>query len=80
MISAEEAKALANNLFELQCEQIDRSIKETILMGGTQTSIYYKTRTLDPLVLELVEALGYKVTTEENSLGYSETKISWEEE
>ena len=79
MISAAEARALANNLFELQCEQIEREIKETILLGGTQTNIYYKTGKLNQIVLELIEALGYKVSTEENSLGYSETKISWEE-
>ena len=79
MISAAEARKFAKDPFELQLEKIDHSIKEAILSGRTETSIYYKTGSLDSLVLEFVDALGYKVYTAENSLGYSDTKISWEE-
>lgn len=78
MISAAEARQLANNISQLQLEQIERGIKETILMGGTSTSIYYKTDKLDKATIDTLINLGYKIKTQANSLGYSDTEISWE--
>lgn len=79
MISAAEARKLSKHVWVVQLEQIERAIKEAILIGRTHTSIYYQTGKLDQDILEFVKALGYKVITEENSLGYSDTKISWED-
>ena len=77
MISAAEARQFANNLSQLQLGQIERGIKETILMGGTSTSIYYKTDKLEKATVEQLRNLGYKLKTQANSLGYSDTEISW---
>lgn len=79
MISAAEARQLANNLSQLQLEQIELGIKETILSGGTSTSIYYKTDKLEKDTIEQLRNLGYKLQTQTNSLGYSDTEISWED-
>ena len=75
MISAAEARKLKNNICRIQLEQIERGIKETIIMGGT--SIGYKTDALDECTIEWLKLLGYNVQTSEcvdNS-----TIISWEE-
>lgn len=77
MISAAEARDLTNNISQLQLEQIERCIKEAILNGRTSTSIYYKTGYLSTEVLGLLKTFGYFVSTKENSLGYSDTEISW---
>ena len=81
MISAAEARELANNISKLQLEQIERGIKETILAGGTGTSIYYKTDKLDSYTIECLRDLGYKVRvrTQPNLWGCVDTEISWEE-
>lgn len=81
MISAAEARELANNISKLQLEQIERGIKETILAGGTSTSIYYKTDKLDSSTIECLRGLGYKVRvrTQPNLWGCVDTEISWEE-
>ena len=73
MISAAEARKLSRHVWTIQLEQIERAIKETITMGGTQ--IGYKTDMLDKCTIEWLEILGYKVEDD----GYNWTKISWEE-
>ena len=73
MISAAEARKLKNNICRIQLEQIERGIKETIIMGGT--SIGYKTDILHECTIEWLKLLGYKVQPE----AYNNTKISWEE-
>ena len=75
MISAVEARKLKNNICRIQLEQIERCIKETIIMGGT--SIGYKTDMLHECTIEWLKLLGYRVHTE----GFSDnsTIISWEE-
>ena len=52
MISAAEARKLSKHVWTLQLEQIERAIKETIIMGGT--CIYYET---DMLKKETIEWL-----------------------
>lgn len=74
MITAVEARRLANNLSQLQLAQIEQGIKESIIMGGT--CIYYKTDKLEKSVVESLRDLGYKVQAED----YNSTKISWEDE
>ena len=41
MISAAEARELANNISQLQLEEIERGIKQTIILGGH--AVYYTT-------------------------------------
>ena len=75
MISAAEARKLKDNICRIQLEQIERAIKETLIMGGT--CIGYKTDALDECTIEWLKLLGYTVKTSEcidNS-----TIISWEE-
>ena len=73
MISAAEARRLTKHVWIAQLEQIERAIKETITMGGTQ--IGYKTDLLDKCTIEWLKLLDYKVEDD----GYNWTKISWEE-
>ena len=73
MISAAEARKLKDDIWRIQLEQIERAIKETICMGGTQVG--YKTDKLDKDTIWMLNQLGYKV---ENG-GYNWTKISWED-
>ena len=73
MISAAEARKLKENIWRIQLEQIERAIKETITMGGTQ--IGYKTDKLNEDTIWWLETLGYKVEDD----GYNWTKITWEE-
>lgn len=72
MISAADARAYGKHVWTLQLEQIDRAIKETIVMGGT--CIYYKTDMLNDTTIEWLKLLGYEVQPE----AYNSTKISWE--
>lgn len=72
MMSAADARKLAQHIWMAQWEQIERAIKETIIMGGT--CIYYKTDMLDKATIEWLKILGYKVQVED----YNSTKISWE--
>ena len=74
MITAAEARKLKENIWRIQLEQIERAIKETITMGGTQVG--YKTDKLNEDTIWWLETLGYKV--EDDS--YNWTKITWEEE
>lgn len=79
MISAEEARKLKNNICELQLEQIERGIKESIIAGGT--SVYYKTDALKPETISQLVHLGYKVRTKNiNEWTTYDTEISWVEE
>ena len=73
MISAAEARKLSKHVWTIQLEQIERAIKETITMGGTQVG--YKSDMLDERTIEWLKLLGYKVEDD----GYNWTKISWEE-
>ena len=73
MISAAEARQLSRHAWVAQLEQIERAIKETIIMGGTQVG--YKTDALDTCTIEWLKILGYKVENDR----YNWTKISWEE-
>ena len=59
MISAAGARKLRNNIWHIQLEQIERAIKETITMGGTQ--IGYKTDMLNGDTIWWLKQLGYKV-------------------
>ncbi len=72
MISAAEARKLARHTWTIQLEQIERAIKETIIMGGT--CIYYQTDKLDESTIAWLGLLGYRVQAE----AYNSTKISWE--
>ena len=75
MISAAEARKLSKRIWTIQLEQIERAIKETIIMGGTYVG--YKTDALDECTIEWLKLRGYTVRTSEcidNS-----TIISWEE-
>lgn len=78
MITAEQARLLAEDPLTIQLEQIERAIKETVLTNGTE--IYYKTEYLHSQAIEILEALGYKVykriVNEVFTTG--ETVISWE--
>ena len=75
MISAAEARKLSKHIWTVQLEQIERGIKETIIMGGT--CIGYKTDALDECTIEWLKILGYNVKTSECI--DSSTIISWEE-
>lgn len=78
MISAAEARKLSKHIWTLQLEQIERAIKETIIMGGT--CIYYKTDMLKKETIEWLRMLGYKVQVQTTG-GFvtSQTEISWED-
>lgn len=80
MITAEQARLLAEDPLAIQLEQIERGIKETILMNGTE--IYYKTEFLHPQAVEILEALGYRVYKRivNEIFETGETVISWEED
>jgi hypothetical protein len=73
MMSAADARKLAQHIWMAQWEQIERAIKETIVMGGT--CIYYRTDMLDECTIEWLKLLDYKVQAED----YNNTKISWED-
>ena len=75
MISAAEARQLSKHIWTAQLEQIERGIKETIIMGGTRVG--YKTDALDACTIEWLKLLGYKVHTE--GFRDNSTIISWEE-
>lgn len=78
MISAEEARELADNTCEIQLEQIERGIKETIIMGGN--CIYYRANKLREDTIQQLRFLGYKVQKHiVNGWVTDETEISWEE-
>ena len=78
MISAAEARRLTDKPWTIQLEQIERGIKETIIMGGT--CIFYKT---DKLCEETIEALrehGYFVYDRRVGTTWTdESVISWGE-
>ena len=80
MISAAEARYLTKyNIWQLQLEQIERGIKDTIIVGGH--CIYFKTSELHDETIYYLRALGYKV--EAKVIGpwnSNDTEISWEEE
>lgn len=73
MISAAEARKLTRHIWTAQLEQIERAIKEAIIMGDA--CLYYKTDMLDECTIEWLKLLGYKVEDDR----YNLTKISWEE-
>ena len=73
MLSAAEARKLKDDIWRIQLEQIERAIKETLTMGGTQVG--YKTDKLAKDTIWMLKQLGYKVEDE----GLNWTKISWEE-
>lgn len=75
MISAAEARELENNISQVQLEQIERGIKETILMGGH--CIYYKTEKLNTATVEYLKSLGYKMRIRDLWTS-TDTEISWE--
>ena len=75
MISAAEARKLSKNVWVAQLEQIERGIKETIIMGGT--CIEYETDALDECTIEWLKLLGYTVQTLECI--DNNTIISWED-
>jgi hypothetical protein len=77
MISAAEARKLKDDIWQLQLEQIERGIKETIINGGT--CIYYKTDKLCEETIEILRELGYHIYTRRvNSTWTDETEITWE--
>lgn len=79
MITAEEARKLADSVWQLQMEQIERGIKETIIMGGS--CLYYKTSVLKTATIDYLRSLGYKVYQQYiNGWATDEMIISWEEE
>lgn len=79
MISAEEARKLTDSVWQLQVEQIERGIKETIIMGGK--CIYYKTSALKTATIDYLRSLGYKAYQQViNGWVVDEMIISWEDE
>lgn len=79
MITAEEARKLADSVWQLQMEQIERGIKETIIMGGS--CLYYKASALKTATIDYLRSLGYKVYQQSiNGWAINEMIISWEEE
>lgn len=75
MISAAEARKLTKHIWTIQLEQIERGIKETIIMGGN--CVGYKTDALDDCTVEWLRLLGYTVRTSDGI--DNSTIISWEE-
>lgn len=77
MISAAEARELANNISQLQLEEIERGIKQTITLGGY--AIYYATDKLEKSVVDTLIKLGYKVRPYVvGGFTTCNTEISWE--
>jgi hypothetical protein len=77
MISAEEARQLANNISQLQLEEIERGIKQTIILGGQ--AIYYTTDKLEQSVINTLIKLGYKIQPYiVGGFTTCNTEISWE--
>ena len=78
MISAAEARELANNISQLQLEEIECGIKQTIILGGH--AVYYTTDKLEPAVADLLISLGYKVQLYTvGGFVTCNTEISWED-
>lgn len=76
MLTAEHARQLMDDPLTIQLEQIERGIKETILMRGT--ALYYKTEYLEPQVAEILKTLGYTVRERIiNGFLTGETEITW---
>ena len=76
MISAAEARRLRDNPCYIQLEQIERGIKETIIMGGT--CIYYKTDKLCEETIEVLREHGYYVYGRRVGNSWTdESVISW---
>jgi hypothetical protein len=77
MISAAEARELANNISQLQLEEIERGIKQTIILGGH--AIYYTTDKLEQAVINTITKLGYKIQPYVvGGFTTCNTEISWE--
>lgn len=77
MISAAEARELANNISQLQLDEIERGIKQTVIMGGH--AVYYTTDKLEPSVVNTLIKLGYKVQPYVvGGFTTCNTEISWE--
>lgn len=77
MISAAEARELANNISQLQLEEIERGIKQTIILGGH--AVYYTTDKLEQTVVNVLINLGYKVQPYiVGGFTTCNTEISWE--
>ena len=78
MLTAEQARLLHEDPLTIQLDQIERAIKETILMNGTE--VYYKTEFLCSKTIEILQSLGYKVYKRIIDEIYvtGETVISWE--
>lgn len=74
MISVAEARKLSKHVWTIQLEQIERAIKETIIMGGH--SIWYKRSALRDETIEWLKLLGYKIFDEQYT---GAVEISWEE-
>ena len=78
MISAAEARKLAKDISQLQLEEIERGIKQTIILGGH--AVYYTTDKLEPAVANLLRNLGYKVQPYMvGGFVTCNTEISWED-
>lgn len=73
MITAAEARKYKDTIYQFQLEQIEHSIKESIIMSSSYLG--YRTDLLDNKTIEQLELLGYKVEAQDNNW----TKISWEE-
>ena len=78
MISAAEARRLANNVSQLQLEEIEHGIKQTIILGGH--AVYYTTDKLEKSVVDVLTKLGYKVQPYVvGGFVTCNTEISWED-
>lgn len=78
MISAVEARELAKDISQLQLKEIERGIKQTIILGGH--SIYYTTDKLEQSVVNTLIELGYKVQPYiVGGFATCNTEISWED-
>lgn len=73
MISAVQARDYKDTIYQFQLDQIDRGIKESIIMGSHYLG--YRTDLLATKTIEQLELLGYKVGAQDNNW----TKISWED-
>ena len=78
MISAAEARQLTTNIAQLQLDEIERGIKQTIILGGR--CVYYNTEKLERTVIDELIKLGYKVQLQMvGGFITHNTEISWED-
>lgn len=78
MMTANEARSIAIPEYNARCKRKLVSLMSCIEEQAEKGEFSYSTTgTLDPMVREKLEELGYTLTEGTNTLGYHVTKISW---